>query len=216
MESERTPLIEGDKQPYQEPPPSYDAVIAGPPQPVAPTAPPLSAIEEQPYGLHAYQQPPQNAPRATTTTTTTTYTTVTTTEDTRYRQRYRNDYCPDILICYGCYFCYVPGPAPGGGCGDCDCNCLPPTTSCCEGNHNCKDCGNCGDNDNPIGLIIILILLALILVALIGIIAYLIYRMGDDKPPAVAKRYRIFAVVFGVVAYTIMISVGIAMAAVYA
>ena len=57
-------------------------VHTGPPQPVAPTAPPLSAIEEQPYGLHAYQQPPQNAPRATTTTTTTTYTTVTTTEDT--------------------------------------------------------------------------------------------------------------------------------------
>jgi len=44
---------------------------------VAPTAPPLSAIDEQPYGPDTYQQPPQNASR----TTTTTYTAVTTTEE---------------------------------------------------------------------------------------------------------------------------------------
>jgi len=50
---------------------------------VAPSAPPLSAIDEQPYGLDAYQETQQNAPnRTTTSTTTTTYTTVTTTGQT--------------------------------------------------------------------------------------------------------------------------------------
>jgi len=38
---------------------------------IAPTAPPLSTIDEQLYGPDTYQQPPQNAPRATTATYTT-------------------------------------------------------------------------------------------------------------------------------------------------
>jgi len=38
---------------------------------VAPTAPPLSGIDEQPSGLDAYQQPAQNAPRTARSTYTT-------------------------------------------------------------------------------------------------------------------------------------------------
>jgi len=62
---------------------------------VAPTAPPLSVIDEQPYGPDTYQQPPQNAPRATTTT----YTTVTTTEETVITITVHNYYSPVHCSC---------------------------------------------------------------------------------------------------------------------
>ena len=153
-------------------------------QPVMPSAPPASVVDQQPHQLDPYPPQPVSDPNTRATTTTD----VTTTETVCYlsslylglyaliifiqrtRERSCCDCCQDVY-CPGFIFCFhVPTPCPAS----CDCDRLPLTIHC--NLNNCGDCG--GGDDNPLIIIIVLILLApLLLVALIGIIAFLIYRL---------------------------------------
>lgn len=99
------------------------------------------------------------------------------------------------------------------------CDCLPPTTACFAGGFKFSSLGGCfgcvKGGDNPVVIIIMLIVLALILILLVALIALFIYRMGDDKDPEIAKRYRVTALVFAFIGYAILIAVGITLAVMF-